>query len=215
MCLFQPIGLALAVLVEEERLTVAGSGWPGKRPASPSSRDRPLVLLVEPRPSERRHSGLVGDSDRLEHFQELRRPREASARAFRSDTAVTAAVGSSSWGQSASRQNADRHSYSRKSFGPASSCQTYHSYLTCQIRNRSIRCPSYLNHSSHRTPIPLPIDHPLDKCQPAAPRHRPETVVRPDCSGSDLDDSDAADGDCVCPQNKDCHSSATWSMHNP
>ena len=211
MCLFQAIGPARAVLDEEERLTVSGSGWPGKRPASPSLLDLPSVLPVEPGPSEQRHLGLAGDSDRLEHFLELRRPREASVQAFHSCMAETAAGGSSSWGQSASRQSADRHNCSPKSLGQASSCQTYQ---TCQIRNRNIRCPSSPNHSSHRTPIPLPIDHPLDKCQPVAPRHRPETVVRPDCSGSDSDDSDGADGDCVCPRNNDCHSSATWSMHN-
>jgi hypothetical protein len=108
----------------------------------------------------------------------------------------------------ASHRNAHHRNYSLKNPVPASSCQTY------QIRNWNIRRPSCQNHSSRRIPNPLPTDRPLDRHQPAGPTHRRETVARPDCSGNDQNDNDAADGDTACQQNNDCHNSATWSMHN-
>jgi hypothetical protein len=117
-------------------------------------------------------------------------------------------VGSSSSETNASHRNDHHRNYSLKNLAWASSCQTY------QIRNWSIRYPSCLNHSSHQIPIPSPTDHPLDKRQPAGPTHRLETAARPDCSGNEQSDNDAADADTACWQNNDCRNSATWSMRN-
>ena len=75
--------LPQVVRVEAARLIVARHCLKERRLALPSSPGQPLAQQAELRPGERHRLALAEDFARSEHFLELQRQREASARAFR------------------------------------------------------------------------------------------------------------------------------------